>query len=232
MDSILNNIKVIGFDADDTLWVNEPYFQEVEREFYSLFSEKYSAEEVSAELFSTEMQNLSNYGFGVKAFTLSLIETALRLESECTAAKVKQVLELGRSILNKPVVLLDGVLETLEILKNRYRLIVATKGDLLDQQRKLRKSGLEHYFHHVEIMSDKKEDDYNALINHLDIKPKNFLMIGNSLKSDIIPVIALGGKGIYIPYHVTWQHEIVEETTIDEKKCKKLTNLSEFQKLL
>ena len=199
MDSILKDITVIGFDADDTLWVNEPYFQEVEKEFCQLFSGKYSAEEVSSELFSTEMRNLSSYGFGVKAFTLSLIETALRLDSDCTSAIVKQTLELGRSILSKSIVLLDGVAEVLELLKNRYRLIVATKGDLLDQQRKLRKSGLEHYFHHVEIMSDKKEEDYKALINHLDIKPENFLMIGNSLKSDVLPVIALGGKGVYIP---------------------------------
>ena len=232
MDKILEDIKVIGFDADDTLWVNEPYFQEVEKEFCLLFSDRYTAEEVSAELFSTEMQNLSSYGYGVKAFTLSLIETALRIDSGCTSAKVKQVLELGRSILNKPVVLLDGVHEVINALRGSYRLIVATKGDLLDQQRKLKKSGLEHYFHHVEIMSDKKEEDYQALISHLDIEPKNFLMIGNSLKSDILPVLTLGGKGIHIPYHVTWQHEVVGVKSVNSNSCITLQSLLDFHAFL
>ncbi len=232
MDSIFSDIKVVGFDADDTLWINEPYFQEAEKIFCSLFSDKYSPEEVSAELFSTEMQNLASYGYGAKAFTLSLIETALRLDSECTASKVKQVLELGRTILNKPVVLLNGVLEVLNELKGKYRLIIATKGDLLDQQRKLKKSGLEHYFHHVEIMSDKKEEDYKALIRHLDIEPKNFLMIGNSLKSDILPVLSLGGKGVYVPYHVTWQHEIIAEQDMDSSMCVNLPSLSAFHTLM
>lgn len=232
MGSFLESIEVIGFDADDTLWVNEPYFQEVEKEFCTLFSYKYSATEVSTELFSTEMRNLSSYGFGVKAFTLSLIETALRLDTDCTAAKIKQILDLGRSILDKPVELLEGVHKALDSLKDRYRLIVATKGDLLDQQRKLKKSGLEHYFHHVEIMSDKKGEDYEALINHLDIAPQRFLMIGNSMKSDILPVLALGGKGVYVPYHVTWQHEVVEEKSIDSNRCVTLSSLLDFHTLL
>ena len=232
MDSILNGIKVIGFDADDTLWINEPYFQEVEEKFCQLFSNKHSAKEVSAELFSVEMQNLPSYGFGVKAFTLSLVETALRLDKECATAKIKQILELGRSILGKPVVLLDGVHKVLEQLKGRYRLIVATKGDLLDQQRKLKKSGLTHYFHHVEIMSDKRESDYKTLVDHLAIQPENFLMVGNSFKSDILPVLSLGGKGIYVPYHVTWQHEVVEDSVADYSACIKLESLSDLLTIL
>ena len=232
MDSILKDVKVIGFDADDTLWLNEPYFQEVEKEFCSLFSDRYSAEKISAELFSTEMQNLSSYGFGVKAFTLSLIETALKLDIACPPAKLKQVLELGRSILDKPVEILEGVHDVLDSLNGRYRLIVATKGDLLDQQRKLKKSGLEHHFHHVEVMSDKKQSDYKALVDHLDINPKEFLMIGNSLKSDILPVLALGGKGVYVPYHVTWQHEVVEEEDINHGGCIRLASLSDFRDFL
>ncbi|MDR0661507.1 MAG: HAD family hydrolase [Prevotellaceae bacterium] len=228
---MLQGVKVVSFDADDTLWVNESYFQEAEKEFCGLFSSTYTAEEVSTELFSVEMKNLAIYGYGIKAFTLSLIETALRLDSECSAHRVGQIIELGRSLLEKPVVLLEGVVEALEALKEKYWLIVATKGDLLDQQRKLRKSGLEHYFHHVEIMSDKREEDYAALIKHLDIKPEEFLMIGNSLKSDILPIVSLGGKGIHIPFHVTWQHEVVSEDVSNDSYYS-LVSLAELKNLL
>lgn len=228
---MLQNIKVVGFDADDTLWVNEPYFQEAEKEFCQLFSDAYSSDEVSKQLFSIEMKNLPDYGYGAKAFTLSMVETALQLDENCSAAKVKQVLELGRAILSKPVVLLDGVHEVLSTLKNRFQLVVATKGDLLDQQRKLKRSGLEEYFHHVEIMSDKREDDYRKLVQRLAVEPQDFLMVGNSLKSDILPVVAIGGHAVYVPYHTTWQHEVVSP---EERKggYHTLESLSDFRPFL
>lgn len=204
-------LKVIAFDADDTLWVNEPYFQETEHRFCALMEDYLPHHSVSQELFKTEMQNLALYGYGVKGFMLSMLETALRISNQTISNSVlEKIVQYGKDLLEKPIELLEGVEETLHLLKSRYRIVVATKGDLLDQERKLKKSGLENYFHHIEIMSDKQESDYCKLIRHLDIKPAEFLMIGNSLKSDIMPVLALGGHGVHVPYHTTWAHEKTE----------------------
>ncbi len=212
------SLKVIAFDADDTLWVNEPYFQETEHKFCALLEDYLPHHSVSQELFKTEMQNLALYGYGVKGFMLSMIETALRVSNNTVRlATVEKAIQYGKDLLEKPIELLDGIEEVLHTLKNKYRLVVATKGDLLDQERKLKKSGLEHYFHHIEIMSDKQEKDYIKLIRHLDIKPEEFLMIGNSLKSDVIPVLAIGGHAVHVPYHTTWAHEKVEQTIEHER---------------
>ncbi|MBL7738296.1 MAG: HAD family hydrolase [Chitinophagaceae bacterium] len=205
------SFKVIAFDADDTLWVNEPYFQETERKFCALLEDYLPHHTVSQELFKTEMQNLSLYGYGIKGFMLSMIETAMRVSDSTVSMKVvEKAIQYGKELLEKPIELLDGVEEVLQTLQGRYRLVVATKGDLLDQERKLKRSGLEKYFHHIEIMSDKQEADYLKLIRHLDIKPAEFLMLGNSIKSDILPVLAIGGHSIHIPYHTTWAHEKTE----------------------
>ena len=204
-------IKVVAFDADDTLWVNEPYFKEIEEKFYDLLEDYLPRHTLAKELFKTEIQNLSLYGYGVKGFMLSMIETSLRVTNNTLNIEViEKALQFGKELLEKPIELLDEVEDVLKALKNKYRLVVATKGDLLDQERKLKKSGLEHYFHHIVIMSDKQEADYLKLIKHLDIKPEEFLMLGNSLKSDVLPVLAIGGHGIHIPYHTTWAHETVE----------------------
>lgn len=204
-------IQVVAFDADDTLWVNEPYFQEVERRFCALLEDYLPHHSVSQELFRIEMQNLPLYGYGVKAFMLSMVETALQVSAGTVPpAVIEQVLAYGKEMLDKPIALLDGVEAVLSALAPRYRLVVATKGDLLDQERKLKKSGLEGYFHHIEIMSDKKEADYLKLIRHLDIEPSAFMMIGNSLKSDVLPVLNIGGHGVHVPYHTTWAHETIE----------------------
>lgn len=226
------NIKVIAFDADDTLWVNEPYFQETEKKFCELLEDYLPHHTVSQELFKTEIDNLPLYGYGVKGFMLSMIETALRV-SEKTAGIgiVEKAIEYGKELLEKPIELLDGVEEVLESLKGKYRLVVATKGDLLDQERKLKKSGIEHYFHHIEIMSDKQEADYAKLLKHLDIKPYEFLMLGNSLKSDILPVLALGGHAFHIPYHTTWTHEKIEHH-VDHANFKEIEKMIEVLPLL
>jgi putative hydrolase of the HAD superfamily len=205
------NIKVIAFDADDTLWVNEPYFRETEDKFCALLENYLPAHSVSRELLLTEMQNLALYGYGVKGFMLSMIETALRISEKTASLDIlEKTIQYGKDLLEKPIEILEGVEESLSLLKNKYRLVVATKGDLLDQERKLKKSGLEHFFHHIEIMSDKQEADYLKLIRHLDIQPSEFLMVGNSVKSDILPVLSIGGYGFHIPYHTTWAHETVE----------------------
>ena len=209
-----NTIKVIGFDADDTLWVNEPNYQETEKEFCRILKPWLEDSETSAELFKTEIQNLENYGFGAKGFLLSMIETAIRITNGSINSKeIDYIIGIGKSLLDKPVVLLEGVESVLQKLQPDYRLILATKGDLLDQERKLEKSGLGKYFHHIEIMSDKQENNYNRLLARLDIQPNEFLMVGNSIKSDILPVIAIGAKAIHVPFAVTWQHEKMHPTT-------------------
>ncbi|MFN8354116.1 MAG: HAD family hydrolase [Spirosomataceae bacterium] len=205
------NLKVIAFDADDTLWVNEPYFQEAEKKFCELLEDFLPHHTVERELLQTEIANLPLYGYGVKGFMLSMVETALRVSDGTIGAEVIQkTIQYGKDLLQKPIELLEGVEEVLQVLQGHYRLVVATKGDLLDQERKLQKSGLEHYFHHIEIMSEKREADYRKLITHLDIRPEEFLMIGNSLKSDILPVLNIGGYGVHVPYHTTWALETVE----------------------
>lgn len=207
----LEPLKVIAFDADDTLWVNEPYFRETENRFYEMFQNFHPQHTVARELLKTEIDNIGLYGYGIKAFILSMIETALRISDKTISVEVvEKIINGGKELLQKPVEVIEGVEEVLAALKVRYRLVLATKGDLLDQERKLKKSGLEHYFHHIEIMSGKEEADYRKLIKHLDIRPNEFLMIGNSLKSDALPVLNIGGHAIHVPYHITWEHEVID----------------------
>lgn len=227
-----NHITTIAFDADDTLWINEPYFQEAEKEFCMLLEDYLPQHSVSQELFKTEMQNLSLYGYGVKGFMLCMIETLNRVSNNTASIHmVNKAIELGRELLQKPIELLDGVTETLENLKGKYRLVVATKGDLLDQERKLNNSGLQDFFHHIEIMSDKKESNYKKLLKHLDCQPENFLMLGNSIKSDVLPVLEVGGSAAHIPYHVTWSHE-QHEYNLEHKNFMELKSIDEILEYL
>ncbi len=206
----LENIKVIAFDADDTLWVNEPYFRNAEEEFCELLKEYMPKEESHKILFEIEMKNLPVYGYGIKPFALSLIEAAIIVSNkEIPISVVSELIIIAKRMLHMPIELIDDIEETLKILSKKYRLVMATKGDLLDQERKLIKSGLESYFHHIEVMSDKTPKQYKKLIKQLDINPTEFLMIGNSLKSDVLPVLDVGSYAIHIPFHTTWAHEIV-----------------------
>jgi putative hydrolase of the HAD superfamily len=221
-------LKVIAFDADDTLWHNEAYFQETEKKFCILLENYLPQHTIARELLQTEIKNIELYGYGIKAFMLSMIETAIRITDKSIPNEaIDQIIGYGQELLNKPVDLMDGVEDVLQHLKGKYRLVMATKGDLLDQERKLKKSGLENYFHHIEIMSEKKEDDFRKLIKHQDIPPEQFAMIGNSLKSDIVPVLNLGGHAFHIPYHITWAHERVE-TQIKNEKFKELNSIHEL----
>lgn len=224
-----NTIKVIGFDADDTLWVNEPFYQDVEKEFCQMMKLYLPEKVTSEELFRTEMQNLEIYGYGAKGFILALIETALRAtEGKITSEEISRILDIGKTLLTMPIQLLDGVENVLQILQPQYKLILVTKGDLLDQERKLQKSGLIGYFHHIEIMSDKHENNYKKLLAHLDIKPEEFLMVGNSVKSDILPVTNIGAKAIHIPFEVTWQHENHHESPENDS----FTSISQISEIL
>jgi len=223
----MNEIKVIAFDADDTLWVNEPYFRETEDKFCDMMEDYLPHHSVARELLETEINNLKLYGYGIKSMTLSMIEAALQMSDKTIRPEaIERIIQIGKEMLDKPIELLEGVEEVLQALQRKYRLVMATKGDLLDQERKLNKSGLADYFHHIEIVSEKKEPNYKKLIQHLDIPPQEFLMIGNSLKSDIMPVLNLGGHAFHVPYHTTWAYEKVD-SKIDHPQFKQLTNISE-----
>lgn len=229
MNKNYNHIKVIGFDADDTLWVNETYFREAEQEAGLLLSHYETPNKIDQELFRMEIKNLPTYGYGVKGFVLSMIELALELSNGSVSnAVIAKILTIGKNMINKPIELLDGVEEVLKTLSKDYKLIVATKGDLLDQERKLEKSGLIDYFHHIEVLSEKQAINYTKLLNRLDIKPSEFLMIGNSLKSDILPLINIGSEAIHVPFHTTWQHEKVTKKETNGVAYKTVENLTEI----
>jgi putative hydrolase of the HAD superfamily len=222
-----NNIKVIAFDADDTLWVNEPYFLATENEYCSLLEDYLPHHELSAELLKTEIKNIPIYGYGIKGFVLSMLETALQIsDNQVDTTTLSKIIALGKAMLDEDIELLEGVEEVLQSLYGKYKLVLATKGDLLDQERKLRRSGLEKYFHHIEIMSEKDEASYQKLLKHLDIQANEFMMIGNSLKSDVLPVLNIGGFGVHVPYHTTWALERVE-TKIEHEHFAQAKHLTE-----
>jgi putative hydrolase of the HAD superfamily len=228
----MTNIKVIAFDADDTLWVNEPYFRETEEAFGRLMANFMPPHTAARELLLTEIKNLPLYGYGIKGFMLSMVETALKITNNTIDAHgLEKIIELGKDLLARPIELLEGVEEVLLALKEHYRLVVATKGDLLDQERKLRLSGIEHHFHHIEIMSEKGEGDYKKLLKHLDIQPSEFLMIGNSLKSDVLPVLNIGGYAVHVPFHTTWEHEQIHHT-INHENFREVVHMNELLPLL
>jgi putative hydrolase of the HAD superfamily len=226
------NLKVIAFDADDTLFVNEPYFEETEQKFCALMSDYLSHQGLSQELFRTEINNLDLYGYGIKGYTLSMIEAAMKISNNTISIEtIEKIIVLGKELLQKPIEILDGVEDTLKALHGKYKLIVATKGDLKDQQRKLHDSGLGPYFHHIEVMADKQELNYQKLLTRLEIKPAEFFMIGNSLKSDVLPVLGIGGHAVHIPYHTTWEHEKISHK-VEHPNFKTLEKISDVLDIL
>ncbi|MFT7251564.1 MAG: putative hydrolase of the HAD superfamily [Flavobacterium sp.] len=224
--------KTIAFDADDTLWHNEPYFDEAQERFCQLFQDYASSQEILGLILNHQVKNLPLYGFGIKAFTLSMIEVALQLTNHKISGKgIEKIITIGKDLLQKPVELLPNVEDVLIELHGKYKLVVATKGDLKDQHRKLHDSGIGHYFHHIEVLSDKAELDYSKMFGRLECEAKDFLMIGNSLKSDVLPILNLGGCGIHIPYHTTWEYEKIN-FEIEHENFLALSNVKEVLNVL
>ena len=229
----MKRIKVIAFDADDTLWDCQSWFDDVERKCCELLKPWATAREVSEGLFATERKNLSLTGYGTKAFTLSLIENAVRVSHEqLTGYIVMQLIDLGKELLNFPTTPLPEVQETLQQLADmrRYRLVVFTKGELMDQENKLRRSGLEGFFSHMETVSNKTEKEYRQLCENLNVAPEETVMVGNSFRSDIAPALEAGASAIHIPYHVVWELEKSEE--YDHEKLRRITHFSEILDVL
>jgi putative hydrolase of the HAD superfamily len=204
-------ITTIGFDADDTLWHNESIFEDAHRRYCELLARWHDAATVERTLFATEMRNLELFGYGIKSHALSSIETAIALtQGAISADEIHAIINLAKGMLDHPVELLDGAAAVVSELAEHHRLVLITKGDLRDQERKVRQSGLERFFSHIEIISEKDTSIYRRLLSRHGIAPEGFLMVGNSLKSDILPVLDLGGRGVYVPYRITWQGEHAE----------------------
>ncbi len=198
----------LGFDADDTLWHNEINFERMHESYRALLAQYHDAATVDAALLAMERRNVPLYGYGVKGFTLSAIETAIHLtDGKISAAEVQRLIELGRALMDYPVEILEGVSETVALLAEQHPLMLITKGDLRDQERKVAKSGLGKLFRAIEIVSEKDEAAYATILRRHGIAAEKFLMVGNSVKSDILPVLDLGGAGVHIPYHITWALE-------------------------
>ena len=224
---------LIAFDADDTLWHNESLYAQIQDKLKTLLASYADSETVEQRLYETEMRNLKYYGYGIKSFTLSMIETAIGLtKGKLQGAEVQQIIDFGREMLTAEVQLLKHVEETLGKLAQSYELMVITKGDLLDQKSKLSRSRLSDYFQYVEVVSDKTRQTYETLLAKHGIKPQRFLMVGNSLKSDILPVLALGGHAVYVPYQTTWVHEIVDSPPVEHNGYYELEHIGQLTGLV
>lgn len=198
-------ITTIAFDADDTLWHNERFFKLTKESFATLLADYAEADHLEERLLAAEKRNLSRYGFGIKGFTLSMIETAIEVSgADLPASVVKTILDAGRDMLGHPVELFPGVGEAIERLSKTHKLVIVTKGDLFHQERKIAASGIADYFAGVEIVSDKSPATYRSVFRRYAASPGDSLMIGNSLKSDVIPAIEAGGWGVYVPHELTW----------------------------
>jgi putative hydrolase of the HAD superfamily len=227
------SIKVLAFDGDDTLWHNETHFHLTQTEFRDLLRRHEPEADVDARLFETEMANLGLYGYGIKSFTLSMLETAISItRGRIPASDLEVVLSWGKRMLREPTELLDGVRETLNEVSKRHSLLLITKGDLFDQESKLARSGLAELFAGVEILSDKNVESYRSVLQRRGIAPHEFVMVGNSLRSDIVPAVSLGARAVHIPYHVTWDHEQVHEGALPSKGWYRLDDISRLGGLL
>jgi putative hydrolase of the HAD superfamily len=223
-------IEVIAFDGDDTLWHSEQLFVDTQTAFRELLAPHVDLDddELDHRLLEVEQRNLPTFGYGVKAFTLSLLETAIEVtKGEIPSRDLQSVLDLGKVLLDHPVQLLDGVVEAVDALTDRYRVMVVTKGDLLHQEMKVARSGLAELFWQVEIVSEKDEATYQRVLDRWDIDPSSFVMVGNSVRSDILPVLAIGGRAVHVPYHVTWVLEHAEHVP-DEHDFPVLDSMTEL----
>ncbi len=225
-------ISTIGFDADDTLWQNETFFRMTEQRFTELLSGHGEQHVISARLLEAERRNLRFYGFGVKGFTLSMIETAVEVTNgQVSASVIAEILSFGRQMLQNPVETLPHAKDTLDQLAGKYRILLITKGDLFDQERKLAQSGLGDYFSAVEIVSDKTPETYQRIFTRHGDGPQRAVMVGNSLKSDVVPAIRAGSWGVYVPHELTWvlEHEDAPE---NDARFRRIEDLGKLPALL
>src|SRR4051812_21605890 len=226
-------VRVLGFDGDDTLWHSETRFHVTQAEFRDLLHRHVPDVDVDTPLAEMEMKNLAIYGYGVKSFTLSMLETAIELtNARIPASDLDVILGWGKRMLMEPTELLSGVEKTLRALSETHDLVLITKGDLFDQESKLARSGLGELFIGVEILSEKDVDSYARIFKRRGIDPRQFVMVGNSLRSDVVPVVALGGRAVHIPYSVTWHHEHVPEDQLPKDGWRRIESIGELSNVL
>ncbi len=226
-------VRVVGFDGDDTLWHSETRFHVTQGEFRELLQRHVPEADADARLAEMEMKNRSIYGYGVKSFTLSMLETAIELTAGgIPTSDLEVILGWGKRMLMEPTELLDGVEETLRDLGGRYDLLLITKGDLFDQESKLARSGLGELFLGVEILSEKNAETYRGVFTRRGIKPEDFVMVGNSLRSDVVPVVGLGARAVHIPYEVTWHHEHVPEDELPASGWSRVATIADLSGVL
>ena len=215
------------------LWHNEVHYAFTEEKFAALLAPYCPAETVANELYETEMRNLRLFGYGTKGFMLSMIETAIELSNgRISGSEISHIIDAGKAMMNAEIQLLPHVQETVAVLAASYQLMIITKGDLFDQESKIARSGLAPYFQHIEIVSDKSTETYNNLLAKYDINPQHFLMAGNSLKSDVLPVVAIGAQAVHIPYQITWAHETASDLDPAQNGFFQLENLGHLPKLI
>lgn len=230
--SSMKHIEIIAFDADDTLWHNESLFTITQDKYKKLLSKYHSEEWIDQRLFDTETENIQHFGYGVKGFTLSMIETAIELsEGRISGAEIMQIIDFAKEMLRSPIELLEGVAEAIEKLSQTHDLMIITKGDLFDQESKIARSGLAEYFSKIEIVKEKDDEVYQKIFTKYAIDKDKFVMVGNALKSDILPVLRIGASAIHIPYHTTWAREIVHENELSNYnflQIKRINDLPNF----
>lgn len=229
----INMFDFIAFDADDTLWHNEGLYSATQDRFAQLLVAYQDNDQVQQQLYQTELRNLGLFGYGIKGFTLSMIETAIELtEGQICGRDIQAIIDLAKEMLQAPVRLIDGVRPVLAELAPGYRLMLITKGDLFDQETKIARSGLADYFAAIEIVSEKTPAIYAALLAKHDLRPDRFLMVGNSLRSDVLPVLEAGGRAVHIPYHLTWAHEQIEPPAEEQSAYFVLDRIEQLPGLL
>jgi putative hydrolase of the HAD superfamily len=220
-------IEIIAFDADDTLWHNETVYMETNEKFKKLMASQYGLTSIDGEVYQTEKENILHFGYGVKSFTISMIETAIRLTGgQLEGRHVLEIANFGREMLATEVQLIEGAEDTVAALAASYPLMLITKGDQFEQDRKIERSGLASYFNQIEIVSEKSTESYAMLLARYGHDPAGFVMVGNSLRSDILPVVTLGGRAIYIPYDLTWEHETIVDEPLDDGQYIQLESLN------
>ncbi|MBS1791929.1 MAG: HAD hydrolase-like protein [Acidobacteria bacterium] len=228
-----NPIEVIAFDADDTLWHNENIYRDTQSRVIEILAQYHDAEWIERRMYETEVKNLEHYGYGFKGFTLSMIETAIELtEGRISGTEIGQMIEITREMVRAPVVLLDSVEEAITELSTNHDLMLITKGELFEQEAKIIRSGLAERFSKIEIVRTKTPAIYRGLITKHKLNPQGFLMVGNSMRSDILPVLEIGGRAVHIPYETTWEHELVPEEELADKDFLQLTSIRELPALI
>lgn len=222
-------IEIIGLDADDTLWENEHLYHQAKNKFAQILENYGDPEELITRLDKTEVRNIEFFGYGIKSFALSMIESANVLSrGQLTGAEISEIITVAKGMLTAPVELVEGAEETLENLSTKYDLMLITKGDSYEQERKIERSGIADYFRYLEVVGEKSEASYRKILGQYNLDPTRFLMVGNSLRSDILPVVRIGGKGVYIPNDQTWFHEHASQEEIGEVEYAELEQLSQL----